>query len=173
MPFPGPFPHIPFLSSLPYTLPRPSFTYSSFPFQSSAVQPFIGPTFSQRCVFLPRDAILARYINTVSIKQVTIVKIQLTLVKCIYEEVLRVSSKLIGCAVLSLHFAMCPLRTEPTYTAATYETTAGRDLQADQTRRGHGHCSRHSRSKRCTRIRRRRTPRSFLATAGRCRGHTC
>ena len=58
-------------------------------------------------------------------------------------EVLRVSSKLIDCAVLSLHSAMRSLRTEPTYTAATYETTAGRHLQADVFRRW-GRCSQHT-----------------------------
>ena len=34
--------------------------------------------------------------------------------------------------MLTLHSALSPLRTEPTYTAATYETTASGDLQADQ-----------------------------------------
>ena len=54
-------------------------------------------------------------------------------------EVQRDSSKLtfIRCAVLSLHSAMCSLRAEPTYTPATYETTAVSHLHFHSSRKGH------------------------------------
>jgi len=94
--------------------------------------------------------------------------------KYVYE-VIRISSKLIGCAALSLHSAMCSPWSEPTYTAATYETTAVRYRHADHaTWSPHRNCcgqrSLHSGSNPCARIRRRSTLHSSLLRAGRCRG---
>ena len=79
--------------------------------------------------------------------------------------------------ICSARCAMCSPWTEPTYTAATYETTAVRDLQADHPsrRRAKPVCYRpqSSRQHGCNaRIRRRWPLHSFLLTGGRCRGHT-
>jgi len=71
---------------------------------------------------------------------------------------------------------MCRPRTEPTYTAATYETTAAHGLRADLARRTPRVCgerrSVHTDCSCGTRIRRRNTPHSF-PTIGRCRGRAC
>ena len=74
-------------------------------------------------------------------------------------------------ALFSLQSTVCPASTiGPTYTAATYEMTAGGGLQADQTRRS---CrSQYSCRSSCTRIRHPRAVHSFLTT-GRCLCQMC
>ena len=75
--------------------------------------------------------------------------------------------------------ALCSVSTiEPTYTAATYESTAVHHLQADQpswSSMNHHRCgqrSLHTRRNSCARIRRHISLRSLVPTWS-CRGHTC
>jgi len=79
----------------------------------------------------------------------------------------------------SAQSAMCSPSSEPTYTAATYETTAVLCLQADHASRNRamdgyrrGLSSLRSGRIFCARIRRRRCLRSLLMAPGRCRDHT-